>query len=81
MIPLLAAIRLELLRRNTALVFPLRLTAGDYSQLIPALAEELRKRLSDQEMMKLYLDMELPLAAVLADMEKEGVRVEGDRLA
>ena len=56
-------------------------SAGDYAQLIPALAEELRKRLSDQEMMKLYLDMELPLAAVLADMEKEGVRVEGDKLA
>ncbi|NLF80603.1 MAG: DNA polymerase I [Clostridia bacterium] len=55
--------------------------AIDLAALIPPLAVEMRARLSEQQMLELYEKMELPLSAVLADMERAGVRVEGNKLA
>lgn len=55
--------------------------AIDLAALIPNLALEMRARLEQQQMLELYEKMELPLAAVLADMERAGVRVEGNKLA
>ena len=63
------------------ITIPTPASAADNAKIIPPLAQSLRDKLAEQEMTKLYLDMELPLAAVLADMEREGVRVEGDKLA
>ena len=63
------------------ITIPAPASAADNAKIIPLLAQALRDKLAEQEMTKLYLDMELPLAAVLADMEREGVRVEGDKLA
>ena len=60
---------------------PSQHTAAGWAQLLPDLAAAQRQQLAEQEMLKLYQDMELPLAAVLADMEKQGIRVEGDKLA
>jgi len=51
------------------------------ASVIPHLAQLLREKLAADDMLQLYTDMELPLAAVLADMEQSGVRVEGDKLA
>jgi DNA polymerase I len=56
-------------------------SAAELAALIPALAAKMRAKLKQQEMLELYAKMELPLAAVLADMERAGVRVEGNKLA
>ena len=53
---------------------------ADMASVLPGLSDILRKRLAEDGMTELYTDMELPLAAVLADMEHSGVRVEGDKL-
>lgn len=42
--------------------------------------EPLRKKLSEENMLDLYENIEMPLTYVLYDMEKEGVLVEGDAL-
>ncbi len=60
------------------LAFPT--AAGAQAALLPRLCERLRQKLTDDGMLALYTDMELPLAAVLADMEFAGVRVEGSKL-
>ncbi len=56
-------------------------TAASYAALIPELSRHLRAELMEADMLHLYENMEIPLAAILADMEKEGVRVEGEKLA
>jgi DNA polymerase-1 len=40
----------------------------------------LRQKIEDHDMLRLYEDVELPLARVLAAMEEVGVRVEGEKL-
>ena len=42
--------------------------------------EELRKRLEEEGLTKLFLDIELPLAPVLGKMEKNGVKIDVERL-
>ena len=60
---------------------------GDYTSVVAGasvlirLSGSLRDKLQKNGMLKLYTDMELPLAGVLADMECTGVRVEGGKLA
>jgi DNA polymerase-1 len=44
------------------------------------LAEILDKKLDDENLKSLYLDMELPLSGVLASMEFYGIRVDSDML-
>lgn len=56
-------------------------TSGNEAEIISDLAEHLRQELADADMLHLYEDMELPLAAILADMEREGIRVQGEKLA
>ncbi len=47
---------------------------------IAELAVIFKQRLEDESLLKLYTDMELPLAVVLADMEKTGIRVDVEKL-
>ena len=44
--------------------------------LLFELAEELRRRLEEKNCLTLYLNVELPLVRVLADMEHQGIRVD-----
>jgi DNA polymerase-1 len=46
------------------------------AQVIDALREQLVKRLIDENQYKLFYDIELPLASVLADMESQGIVVD-----
>ena len=48
---------------------------------IHALAPRVRERLEDDALTRLYRDLELPLTAVLAKMEQDGIRVDEDKLA
>ncbi|MBI5235553.1 MAG: DNA polymerase I [Deltaproteobacteria bacterium] len=43
---------------------------------IAELAIIFKQKLEDESLLKLYADMELPLAGVLADMEKTGIKVD-----
>ncbi len=59
------------------------LRAGKLAALGAALAcleEKMRPLLAEKGMEKLYFDIELPLCAVLADMEKEGFLVDREAL-
>lgn len=49
-------------------------------QAIEALSAPLFKQLDENEQMKLYSDLELPIAFVLAHMEIAGIKVDTDRL-
>ncbi len=48
--------------------------------VIRELSEILHKKLEDEGLFSLYSGMELPLSAVLADMEETGVRVDAGKL-
>ena len=48
--------------------------------LLSRLREPLRRELTERRQEKLYADMELPLASVLADMEQQGIFVNRQRL-
>lgn len=48
--------------------------------LVNRLVPVLRRELEDKEMNRLYFELEKPLAAVLAGMEKTGIRVDGEGL-
>jgi DNA polymerase-1 len=50
-------------------------SAAEASLILP-LKEELEKKLAEKDCLSLYLDVELPLVQVLADMEHRGIRVD-----
>ena len=52
-----------------------------YCSAIAALEEELAPKLREQDMWQLFTEVELPLCAVLAEMEHAGFRVDGRELA
>ena len=57
------------------------LDPAEEAQLVAALAEKQRPRLRDLELEPLLRDVELPLVHVLAAMEREGLKLDADRLA
>ncbi len=50
--------------------------AGEKADGLQRLAPELRKQVEEQKLTRVYEDIDLPLAGVLADMERSGVRVD-----
>jgi DNA polymerase-1 len=54
---------------------------GEEIDVTLRLAPLLTKRLQEETLERLLVDLELPLAVVLADMERIGIRVDTDRLA
>ena len=56
-------------------------TVGEETDITLRLAPILTRRLQEAELERLLVDLELPLAAVLADMERIGIRVDTGRLA
>ncbi len=57
------------------------LDPADEAQLVAALAEKQRPRLRELELEPLLRDVELPLVHVLAAMEREGLKLDAERLA
>ncbi|KNY25223.1 DNA polymerase I [Pseudobacteroides cellulosolvens ATCC 35603 = DSM 2933] len=53
---------------------------GMYSELIYSLYELIHKKLDENDQLKLYYEIELPLIEVLADMEHLGIKVNIDTL-
>lgn len=49
-------------------------------KIIQELSEILHEKLEEDGLLNLYRDMELPLSAVIADMEEAGVRVDAGKL-
>jgi DNA polymerase-1 len=56
-------------------------TPGEAADALQKLAPLLRKEVESQEMARLYEEIDLPLAPVLAEMERHGVRVDPQALA
>jgi len=56
-------------------------TPGEYADHLQRLAPLLRKELEAQSLLKLYETIDLPLAPVLAGMERHGVRIDRAALA
>lgn len=50
------------------------------SEMLYRLYEPMRKTLTDNDMLALYNEVEIPLVDVLVDMEREGVRIDVDAL-
>jgi len=48
--------------------------------VLPELSEELHNRMEQEGVAAVYYDIDLPLCAVLADMENEGILVDRDQL-
>jgi DNA polymerase I len=57
------------------------LDPGEEARLVAALAEAQRPRLEQFELESLLRDVELPLVYVLAAMEREGLKLDAERLA
>jgi DNA polymerase I len=57
------------------------LQPGEEARLVAALAEAQRPRLEELELAPLLTEVELPLVDVLAAMEREGLKLDGERLA
>jgi DNA polymerase-1 len=57
------------------------LDPGEEARLVAALAEVQRPRLEELELAPLLTDVELPLVHVLAAMEREGLKLDAERLA
>jgi DNA polymerase I len=57
------------------------LDPGEEARLVAALAEAQRPRLEQLELESLLRDVELPLVHVLAAMEREGLKLDAERLA
>jgi len=57
------------------------LDPAEEAQLVAALADKQRPRLRDLELEPLLRDVELPLVHVLAAMEREGLKLDAERLA
>ncbi len=53
---------------------------GMYSELIYSLYELIHKKLDENDQLKLYYEIELPLIEVLSDMEHLGIKVNVDTL-
>ena len=53
---------------------------AEAAQRIQQLAELLRPEIAREDLQKLYTEIELPLASVLAEVEAEGVRIDKDIL-
>jgi DNA polymerase-1 len=53
----------------------------DLVRSLPTLEEKLRKELSNRELLKLFLDLEMPTMHLLAQMEAVGIAVDGKELA
>jgi DNA polymerase-1 len=54
--------------------------AGSEPAIIEALCERLAKRLDEQELTRLFNQIELPVARILADMERDGIGVDAEAL-
>ncbi|MGD8719521.1 MAG: DNA polymerase I [Candidatus Zixiibacteriota bacterium] len=54
-------------------------TAAARAQAIGRLAEETGRLVEQQEMVDLYRDLEVPLAPVLADLERRGIAIDRDK--
>lgn len=54
--------------------------AGRRASFLLPLKEVLGEKLKNQEMERLFKDVEMPLSTVLADMEMAGIRVDPDKL-
>lgn len=54
--------------------------AGKKARTIIGLSEKLNATLEEDGLGKLYREMELPLAGILAEMEIAGIKVDGDKL-
>jgi DNA polymerase I len=54
--------------------------AGEYADSLHRLAGALRSQLEEKKLDKVYEEIELPLAEVLAEMERVGVRVDPEAL-
>jgi DNA polymerase-1 len=54
--------------------------AGEYADSLHRLAAALRPQLEEKKLDKVYEEIELPLAEVLAEMERVGVRVDPEAL-
>jgi len=50
--------------------------AGSEADLLLRLSPDVIKRLEEQDLLKIYEEMELPLIEVLADMERAGVKID-----
>jgi len=59
---------------------PLWQRCGIRAGLLLPLAARLKKELEETGMYRLYREVELPLTFILADMELQGIRVDGSRL-
>jgi DNA polymerase I len=57
------------------------LDPAEEARLVSALAETQRPRLDELDLQPLLRDVELPLVHVLAAMEREGLKLDADRLA
>jgi DNA polymerase-1 len=57
------------------------LDPAEEARLVAALAEGQRPRLEEHELQPLLRDVELPLVHVLAAMEREGLKLDAERLA
>ncbi len=55
--------------------------AAEQAAAVLDLVEGMRGRLEEVELSALYMDVELPLTAVLSKMERAGVRIDEDHLA
>ncbi len=53
----------------------------DLVRFLPTLEEKLRKELSNRELLKLFVDLEMPTMHLLAQMEAVGIAVDGKELA
>jgi len=58
-----------------------RESTPDLVRFLPTLEEKLRKELSNRELLKLFLDLEMPTMHLLAQMEAVGIAVDGEELA
>ena len=60
---------------------PTSRTAGAEAELVLRLEPPMKERLQGEGLLTIYESMELPLVAVLADMERAGVKVDTELLA
>jgi DNA polymerase-1 len=58
-----------------------RLDPAEEARLVAALAEAQRPRIEELGLEGLFRDVEMPLVEVLAAMEREGLKLDGERLA
>jgi DNA polymerase-1 len=70
----------EGLAGEEAALEPTARAASQAADAVLRLAAPVRKRLEEESLLPIYDDMELPLVAVLADMERVGVKIDADLL-